>query len=264
MADREGLQKIIHGLLLMASTRYPAKVATANAERLATLTGRVVGPHTLSSAKLGIVVQGTQTDVAVTTGTTSAVAGEINTASIGVTASADAMDRLKIVSDTAPVAGEASAVEILTPLTGTDASETLGFHPGQLDRRAAIVSPDPAQFSYGEQRQVTDIPSWRVTRAGFASTENIREGIDEIAIVLEGLAFDAGGTSASTVETIDRHARIMQEVLEADRTIEGLVHYLEVQTIETVPQIMRVRLEPDSFLYFGKSTLTVRVRVRNL
>lgn len=265
MADREGLQKIIHGLLLMASTGYPAKVATANAERLATLTGRVVGPYTLSSAKLGIVVQGTQTDVAVTTGSTSDVAGEINTASIGVTASADSKDRLKLVSDAAPVVGgEASAVEILAPATGTDASGTLGFHPGQIDRRPAIVSPDPAQFSYGEQRQVTDIPSWRVTRAAFVSTENIREGIDEIAIVLECLAYDEGGTSASTVELVDRHIRIMQEVLEADRTIEGLVHYLEVQTIDTIPQVMRVRLEPDSFLYFGKSTLTVRVRVRNL
>ena len=264
MADREGLQKVVHGLLLMASTGYPAKVTTANAERLATLTGRTSGTHTLSSAKLGVLVQGTQTDVTVTTGTSTAVAAEISAGVTGLTAAADSKDRIKITSDTAPTSGEASAVEIVAPLTGTDASETLGFHCGQIDRRSAVVSPDPAQFSYGEQRQVTDVPSWRIVRAGFVSTENIRRGIDEVLMSMECLAFDAGGTSASTVELVDRHARIMQEILEADRTIEGIVHYLEVLTIETIPQVMRVRLEDDSHLYLGKSTLAVRVRVRNL
>lgn len=127
--------------------QLPAKVASINGIRFATLRATTPGPYTIpASATLGLshtFNNATFTAFSVPSGsrTTAQMVTTINTAMGGTPASADADDRLLYTSPTAPVAATPSKVW-LRGGTATDCNSIFGWDPGgEKELVTALVTP---------------------------------------------------------------------------------------------------------------------------
>ncbi len=121
----------------------PARVATLNAARFATVKAGLAGPYVIASGSLMLgTSRPATTSVTLPTGgavTATTVAAAINAAVSGVTASADTAGRLVLTADVAPTEGVASAVcvgpsTVGNPIFGWDTD-------GAYEVRSALLAP---------------------------------------------------------------------------------------------------------------------------
>lgn len=217
----------------------PAKVDSINAERVAVLRAPRSGPYALPATAalvLGATVEsGTTVPLTGGTMTASDVSDAINAAGIvGLTASVDGMDRLVVQSSVVPD-GDTPSVVYLGPdndAPGTNAA--FGWQPGGYEEvRSALIAPDadavcdgnPGLFDLGRCFWVV------MGRRTTEPRENIRSDIHRVTMQLDIHATEPHSRQRAATEYIGQCCRAVREVLLEDRTLDGMVHLVEVPTL---------------------------------
>lgn len=248
--SRVGLNSLLQAWVTFVATNYTAYVTTANTTRKAALVGRTaetfsIGATTYLSWR--VVPNGTAKEVQLTQGATQTaadIAADINgSASPGVTASADAYGRLVITSDT-DTSSASSYLQMVEATSGDDACSTLGFKTGQTDVRVPIEDPGVDGFVFGEPSL---LPStyWHIRSLDAAPMGVAR--IDKDMLRFEAMirVSDTYAFPDATVEAVQTHLDILQDVMHADPSAEATFTYSEVERISHLPQAQELIVVED-------------------
>ena len=267
MANREKAARVIEHYTVFVQSNYPAHVTTANTERLARLRGMIKETFAIASGDtLDMKVEGNAESVTLTSGTRTStqVAADVNTASIGVTAVDDGQGRLQLTSDTVPADGQGSSLVIAQPTSGT-AHTTLGFKVGDADYRELIATPN-IRTAWAAGRQTRTFPDHEIMSYEW-NPDTVRSGLDEILLSIRIQDASPMGNEMACIEKVLRHFDIVDEIIEADRTAEEEWIFSEVDNLRGVPHAWELlerneKGKPTPVAIIGELTMSVRIQVR--
>jgi hypothetical protein len=242
----------------------PAKVASINTGRTAFLRAPYAGPYTIPSGgslKLGIV-PGSEATQTLTAGsrTTAQVVSELS--ATGITASADAQDRLLLTATAVPVVDTPSFVSLGEDSTGTN--QVFGWGPGGDDAiREALVAPGMDGVMDGDNRLLDTRRGFGVMigeRKSQATRNNIRYDETDVTMKVSVLVPVPGGSQDSYQEHVGQCVRAVRECIYEDRTLDARVQLCTVENVTIMGPTYALE-EAGVSMLLSRADLLVRCRV---
>lgn len=247
----------------------PAKVASINAERVATLKAARAGPYNIGAGRrLTAGPKGAEQPIPLTQGaarTGAQLAADVIAAAVpGLTATSDAQGRFSLVSTEVPAVNAPSTVSVLEDGNGTpDVNTSFGWPMGGTHvTRNAIVAPDsdavcdgnPGFFDLGRCFWVLIMGRSAIPRP------NIRMDTYDCDLSLVVLSAEPSQDRAAAPNYTEDVLRCIREVVHEDRTLDGQVF---------LAQIPNLQFTPDTFTFSNvaasplitEAKLTARITV---
>lgn len=243
----------------------PAKVASINASREATMEAPRAGPYTIpSGTTLSLSASHTlaMTSTALTAGSRTAAQVAAELAVAGLTASADSYGRLVLTSIYEPEEGTPSVVAVAP---GSAAGLFGWDEGGERVVRHALVPPSGRGVSLRSAAVVDFGEGFHVLVTGRGTSprsSNINDDMRIVTMRFDVLACEPGGDSKSSGEYADAAVRAVREVLLENRTLDGQVHVVhEVDTASDPGTLFKFPNPNGHSSLFTVTPVTIQIRV---
>lgn len=265
MATVKAEQLAVEALREYLLRTLPGKVSSINTGRAAVLKAAVAGAYAIPASgtlKIG-TAPGSETTVALTSGSRTAaqVASEISVA--GITATADAQSRLVLTATAAPSGTTPSVVVLAADSTATNS--VFGWDAGgERVYRYPLAAPAHGGIVDGDHA-VLDL------RAGFGilfldkrsedTLRNIRHDERDVTIKMALHVPVPGGHPYFAAEQVEQAVRAVREVLFEDRTLDSQVQMLDVMNATILGPVFRFEGVAGVSPLLARADMAVRVRI---